>query len=87
MSIIRERSTYKDVAMTMTPFISFIDELISDKATKNADGWQLSLNDLNTGEIRLLEKLQNCYGDLQSLIDMRCDDHFDYWRDSRGFDD
>ena len=86
MSIIRV-NTYKDVVMPLNPFISFVDELISDKATRNSEGWQLSLCDLNRSEIRQLEKLQNCYGDLQELIDQRCEDKFESWRDSRGFDD
>ena len=81
------RVTYKDVAMTLTPFINLIDELISYKATRNSDGWYLSLCDLNRSEIRELEKLQTNYGDLQSIIDARCDDHYESWLDSRGFDE
>jgi len=81
------RRSYKDVAMTLTPFINFVDELISDKATRNSDGWHLSVNDLTRAEIRQLEKLQSNWGDLQYLIDQRCDDHFENWRDNRGFND
>lgn len=79
--------TYKDVAMTVTPFICFLDDLISDKATKTSEGWHLSLCDLTKGEIRQLEKLSDSRGDLQYLIDSRCDDGFEYWKDSRGFDE
>jgi hypothetical protein len=87
MTIMNTGKNYTDVAMTKVPFLCFIDELISDKATKNIDGWQLSLCDLTNSEIHQLEHLQNCYGDLQALIDQRCDDRFENWRNARGFDD
>ncbi len=79
------RVMYKDVAMTMTPFIRLLDELIDEKATKNCEGWFLSLHDLTRNEIRKLNDYG--YGDLQYAIDSRCQDSFEYWRDNRGFDE
>ena len=82
-------TAYTDVAMTMTPLIRLLDEIIYDKATKSSDSWQLSTQDLTSKEIHELNKLRpiNDYKDLQSIIDNRCDDHFEYGRDTRGYDD
>lgn len=81
------RKIYKDVPMTITPFNEYLDELISEKATKSSEGWFLSLNNLTRKEIRKLEHLYKGKIKLEWAIDDRCGDLFENWRDNWRNDD
>ena len=74
---------YRNVAMTFT---SYLDALIEDKAEKLSEGWYLSQWDLTRTEAEHLKALQPD-GLLENLINDRCDELYQNWRDSRGFDE
>ncbi len=78
---------YTDKEISMSPLMSYIDELISEKAERTIDGWSLHAADLAYDELRHIRKLSQYLCSIQKIIDERCDERYHYWRDTRGFDE